>query len=184
MIGYLEGTVQAITKEGLILCVGSVGYDILSSRFRSSRVGEQLAIYTHLSVSSDNQPVLIGFNSLESRALFRQLLKVPGVGPKTALLVIDSATLSDINEAILEGDITFFTRVKGLGKKAAQKIILELKNTLVELEQSDEAHRDIYEALTSLRFSRSEISAAIKEHDLSNLKSEEAIRLVLQSLGK
>lgn len=183
MIGYLEGTILAYTNTGLILQVGPVGYDILSLRLQSMRVGDSLGVYTHLAVSSDNQPTLIGFDSLEARALFRQLLKVPGIGPKSALAVIDTAPLNEIKQAILEGDINFFTRVKGLGKKAAQKIILELKNQLIEPEDVSHQHSHIFQALTTLKFSRSEIQTAIKAHDLTGLSETESIRIVLQALG-
>lgn len=184
MIGYLEGTVLAHTNTGIILLVGSVGYDILGVRLQSNEIGSSLSLFTHLAVGSDNQPTLIGFIALESRVLFRQFLKVPGIGPKTALSVIDSAPLEDLKNAILEGDITFFTRVKGLGKKAAQKIILELKNQLVEPDDHNDSHTHIYAALTSLKFSRQEISEALKEHDLTNLSESDSIRIVLQSMGK
>lgn len=184
MIGYLDGTVLAHTDTGLILEVNSIGYDVLSTRLQSTRVGESLTVYTHLAVSSDNQPTLIGFTSLEARGLFRQLLKVPGIGPKSALAVLDSAPLDEIKSAILEGDINFFTRVKGLGKKAAQKILLELKDQLVELPVAAPQHQAIYQALTSLKFTRAEIAAALKQHDLSDLSENESIRLILQSLGQ
>jgi len=184
MIGYLEGIILAYSENGIILLVNSVGYDILGVKLQSHRIGESLALYTHLAVTSDNQPTLIGFASLEARSLFRQLLKVPGIGPKTALAVIESSPLDNIKQAILEGDLTFFTRVKGLGKKAAQKILLELKNLLIDEPLTHKTHSHIYEALTSLKFSHSEITEAISRHDLSGLSETESIKIVLKSLGK
>lgn len=183
MIGYLEGIIIAHTQQGIILLVNSVGYDILGTKLQD-QLGKQLAIYTHLAVGSDNQPTLIGFSTLEARTLFRQLLKVPGIGPKTALSITESAPLDNLRTAIVAGDLTFFTSVKGVGKKAAQKIILELKNQLVDDPQASSSHRHIYEALSALRFTNQEISQAIKAHDLTGLSENESIKIILQSLGK
>ena len=184
MIGYLEGTILTATSAGIILQVGSIGYDISSAKFSSLAPGDTLALYIHMSVGSDNQPTLIGFKNLEERELFRQLIKVPGVGPKTAQAVIESDSLDSVKSAIHTSDLSFFTSVKGVGKKAAQKIILELKSELVDDPIRTRTHAHIYEALTSLKFSNNEISTAIKSHDLSGLSESESIRIILQSLGR
>lgn len=184
MLAYLEGTVLAHTKSGIILLVGTHGFDILGLKLHEHRLGESLALYTHLAIDSNNQQTLIGFNSLEARDLFREFLKVPGVGPKTALAITESAPLEAIKDAIITSDLSFFTGVKGVGKKAGQKIILELKNQLVDDPISTRAHTPIYEALTSLRFTNQEITEAIKSHDLSGLSESESIKLILQSLGR
>lgn len=184
MIAYLEGTVLTHTAAGIILLVGSVGYDLLGLKLQENRVGDTLALYTHLAIDSNNQQTLLGFTSLEARDIFRRLLKVPGIGPKTALTITESAPLESLKTAILTGDLSFFTGVKGVGKKAGQKIILELKNQLVDDAVSTRTHAPIYEALTSLSFTNQEITAAIKAHDLTGLSESESIKLVLQSLGK
>jgi len=183
MIGYLEGIVLVHTETGIILQVGSIGYDLLGISLTNHPIGSSLSLFTHLSVGGDNQPTLIGFSSLESRSLFRSLLKVSGVGPKTALAVIESGSLDSVKTAIMGGDINFLTHVKGLSKKTAQKIILELKQQLVESPPPPH-FSSLYSALLSLKFSRVEIDQALSEHDLTDLTEEEGLRLILQSLGK
>jgi len=184
MIAYLEGTIRDYTKTGIILLVGQVGYEILGTRLQEHKLGTTLELYTHHAVDSNNNQSLIGFVSLDARDLFRQLLKVPGIGPKTALAITESAPQEALRQAIMTSDLSFFTNVKGVGKKAAQKIILELKNQLVDDPISTRTHAPIYEALTSLRFSNQEIRDAIKSHDLTGLTESESIKLVLQSLGR
>jgi holliday junction DNA helicase RuvA len=184
MIGYLEGTILTTTNTGIILLVGPIGYDIASLRLSGKSEGETLALYIHLAIDGNNQQTLIGFETLEGRTIFRQLLKVPGVGPKTALSVIESSPLDSVKNAIITSDLSFFTSVKGVGKKAAQKIILELKNELIDDPVSARTHAHIYDALTSLRFSNSEISRAIQSHDLAGLSESESIKIILQSLGR
>lgn len=184
MIGYLEGTVLAHTDAGILLQVGPVGYDVFGTKLLSHQIGARLQLFCHHHHDNNNQELLIGFESLESRVLFRRLLKVPGIGPKTALSVIEANSSSDIQQAILDGDINFFTRVKGLGKKAAQKIILELKNQLVDAPSLEATHSYIYDALTALNFSRSEITDGIKSLDLSDLSESDSIKIILQHLGK
>ena len=109
---------------------------------------------------------------------------MPGVGPKTALRIVEAAPLELLKNAILEGDITYFTRVKGLGKKNAQKIILELKNVLVETNTSNPSNQSLYDALRALRFTSQEIDQALKGLDLSGLSDQESLKLVLQTGGR
>ena len=184
MIGYLEGTILTTTNTGIILLVGSVGYDILSIKLATLNPGDKLSIYIHMAVNSSNQPTLIGFETIAGRQIFRQLLKVSGVGPKTALAIIESGPLDSVKTAITTSDLSFFTSIKGIGKKAAQKIILELRNELVDDAINTRTHAHIYDALTTLRFTSSEIHNAIKTHDLTGLSESESIKIILQSLGR
>ena len=183
MLAYLEGTIIAITGSGAIIQSGAVGYEVTSSRLATRKPGEKISLYTILHVSSDNQQILLGFESLEARGIYYQLIKVPGVGPRTALRIIEFAPVEALRGAILEGDFTFFTRVKGLGKKNAQKIILELKNTLVESTATPQ-NQELYNALRSLSFTTEEIDQATRNLDLSSLDEATALKVVLQSLGK
>lgn len=183
MLAYLEGSILALTTSGAIIQVGPVGYEVTSARLSAFAPGTPVKIYTVQHFSSDNQQLLLGFESLEARDLYFRLVKVPGIGPKSALKVIESASLESLRSAIIEGDLAFFSRVKGLGKKSAQKILLELKNTLVE-SSGEPKHPGIYEALRALRFTTSEIDTVLSQLDLSNLNENQALKLVLQSLGK
>jgi len=185
MIAYLEGTIIAHSNTGIVVQVGSVGYDVMSFRLKDRAVGEFVSLYTALHVGGDNQPILLGFGSLEERSIYWRLIKVPGVGPKTALRIVESASLDSLKRAIVEGDYTFFTRVKGLGKKNAQKIILELKNILVDsVGGGSPRNQVLYDALHSLKFTSQEIDHAVSKLDLTNLSDDQAIKLILQSMGK
>jgi len=183
MLAYLEGTIIAKTTSGAIIQSGSLGFEVVSQQLLNKSIGDQVTLYTVLHIGSDNQPILLGFDNLASRALYFQLVKVPGVGPKTAQKVIESATLSALQTAIIEGDYNFFTRVKGLGKKNAQKIILELKNILVEPATSRD-NQALYSALRALNFTTAEIDRATRNLDLAGLDESAALKLVLQSLGR
>lgn len=183
MIAYLEGTILSTTETGIILQVGSVGYELLSSKLQTHKIGESISVYTALHVGGDNQPILLAFESQDAKSIYTQLLKVPGVGPKTSLRIVESAPIESLKTAIVEGDYSFFTRVKGLGKKNAQKIILELKNTLITNPTLASQNNSLYEALRSLKFSNQEIDQAVKNLDLTGLSEQESLRLVLQSLG-
>nr|MBV6628828.1 Holliday junction branch migration protein RuvA [Oceanococcus sp. HetDA_MAG_MS8] len=132
MIGQLRGEVWSIAPPTLVLGAGGVGYelDLPLSAFTSLQVGQaDVALHTHL-VQRDDGSFLYGFLELGERELFRRLLKISGVGPKLALVLLSSLPPESLARCVQEGDVGPLTRVPGIGKKTAQRLLLELRGKL------------------------------------------------------
>lgn len=172
---------MAHTKEGAIIQVGDIGYECLGAWLKTLLVASPIELYTYHYLENQAIPRLIAVKSVEARELLIELLSVSGVGPKLAGRILDSLTPSALITAITSSDVDALSKVKGLGKKTAQKIILELGKTLV-LDTNVQAH-PYFEALTSLGFSRSEVEVAIKQTDVTGLSDNQAVAALLRSLG-
>lgn len=182
MIATLSGPILAHTPEGAIVGVGGIGYEVLGLWLGRLSVGTKLTLYTYHYLENQSLPRLVGCQTQEDRTLLLELIKVSGVGPKLASKILDAATVSAIKAAITTADLDFLTSIKGLGKKTAQKIILDLGKTLVEATTS--ANNYIYEALRELAFDKREIDHALEHLDLTGLSESSALAKVLQSLGR
>ena len=190
MIGYLKGQVSHISSENCLLNIGGVGYEIScpNRTLQQLKADEkvELFIYTHV---REDQLKLFGFKTETDKELFISILDVSGVGPKIALSILTAGTASQIKQAIAQADVNFFTQIKGLGKKNAQKIIIELKTKLgsvkeLDLAQSEaEYSPDVIAALQSFGFLKRDILKTLKTLD-SNLSEQELIKQSLTQLGK
>ncbi len=131
MIGSLRGRVDCVDAVSAIIEVGGVGYEIRmpSADLASMHAGQDVKVYTSLSVSQD-AVTLFGFSTLASKRMFLQLQKVSGVGPKVALSLLSTLPPDRLARAVADGDATALAKAPGLGKKGAQKIILELKGSI------------------------------------------------------
>ncbi len=186
MIAHLKGNLIFRSSDFLIIEVAQIGYQVYTTKFTHLNIGDPISLWTYYHVGSDNQPRLYGFETREAYLLFQEFLKVQGVGPKIALKIVESASPETIQTAILNKDLTFFTQIKGLGKKGAQKIILELQNVLVETapeSTSSSTQSTVRSALISLGFSTSEIQQALNQVDISQLSESAALEKLLQFLG-
>jgi holliday junction DNA helicase RuvA len=191
MIGLLNGTVVYREEPFFIIDVHGVGYKVLVPTGVFARVtaeGEQIKLYTHTHVREDLLE-LYGFVEMQDLKLFEYLISVSGVGCKTALTVFSVGSRKDIIRAITSNDVTFFTSVPRLGKKNAQKIIIELKNKLggeedLDLGAQDESSDEIISALKSLGFHPTEARKALKSLDGKGETVSEKVRLALKYLGK
>lgn len=190
MIGALKGTVLSKTRNPIILLVGGVGYAVyvapaLWSKLRS---GDNTMLYTYLHIREDTQD-LYGFTQLQELELFEMLQTVSGIGPRTALTIVDRGTTS-IQKAVAASDVDFFTTIPRLGKKNAQKIIIELKSKLGvggQLNLAEETigeTKEILEALISMGFNRREALEAVKKLGDENKTLEQKIRQALRLLAK
>jgi holliday junction DNA helicase RuvA len=191
MIGSLKGKV--ILKDGLnlLIDVNGVGYKVLVSEKiwnKSYLDGEIfLFIYSHIKEDAFD---LFGFKEIQDLKLFESLISVSGVGPKTAMSIFSVSDRNEIINAVLNGDVTFFTRIPRLGKKNAQKIIIELKskfkdNSSFDLSGGDQEEFDeISSALKAFGFNSREIADALKNIDPSAKTIDEKIKLSLKYLGK
>lgn len=190
MIGALRGTVLSIKKNPIVFFAGDVGYavSITDKLAKTLAVGKKTLLLVHTHVREDAIE-LFGFRTQEELALFELLLTVSGVGPKTALLVMNNGDEA-IKHAVRIGDVDFFTATPRLGKKNAQKIIIELKNKLGSVEDlnlRDERTPegdDVIEALVSMGFAKKEAQAVIKKIPKTEHTAEQKLRSALKLLGK
>lgn len=181
MIAYLRGKVLTTTLETAILDVNGVGYEVYCSggAFRKLRVGEVGELYTYLQVKEDGI-TLFGFESVKEKELFLKLITVSGVGPKMGIAVLASLSGEEFARAIATADVKRLSAVKGLGKKTAEKIVLELHGKIsaaevmsasgefdatlppadVRLSAADE---EAVQALMGLGFTRNESAQAVKK---------------------
>ena len=182
MISYLSGKLLHHTRDGAVIVVGGVGYDVIGLWLGRQTLGTELDIYTYHYIENESIPRLIGCQSMAGRDLLIELITVNGVGPKMASRILDAASVPAIKTAITSADLDFLTHIKGLGKKTAQKIILDLGKTLVEATSS--ANSYIYEALKELSFDKHEIDRVLESIDLTGLSESASLSLVLKALGK
>ncbi len=191
MISYLEGTVKFKGLNYLILLTHGVGYKVFvpTSILSAFPLNSPLNLYTHMNVKEDALD-LYGFEGLQDLQLYELLIGVSGIGPKTALAVFSYAKPEKIKGAITKGDFEFFTAVPRLGKKNAQKIIIELRSKLGSLEELDlnddgvGEQKEIIDALQSFGFTSLEAKEAMRGLPEDSTSVSEKIRLALKNLGK
>ncbi len=192
MIGYLKGKVKHVAPESVLLEVGGVGYEIVCSgaafsRLASVKSGEEGEVFTYLRVSEDDI-TLFGFADLREKELFLRLTSVQGVGAKVAMSILSSMRPADVSEAIATADAKRLSAAKGVGKKVAERIILELhgKISADELLGSESVggrvsaapmseDEDAVSALMGLGFTRQESAQAVSRAKAQGAKSVEEI---------
>lgn len=199
MFYYLDGTVAHVEAYLAVIDCGGVGYACRTTgtTIAQLKVGQRGKLYTYLNVA-EGVFDLYGFATQGELGSFKQLLSVSGVGPKAALAILSSCTPQNLAMAIITGDEKTLTAAPGIGKKIAQRIILELKDKLAR-EQSDlpvpfggfsaaaaEKSKAVEaaQALAVLGYSTQEVSAALKGIDVENLPLEEIIRQSLKRMVK
>jgi len=189
MIGFLSGKVHLKLLDSIILLVNGIGYRILvpSSTYASILPQSPLELHIHSHIREDCFD-LYGFKTSEELSLFNLLLSVSGIGPKTALLVIDRG-VEKTKTAIIKADVDFFTLIPRLGRKNSQKIIIELKNklgSLIELDLAAESGetQDAAEALKSMGYTKQEALSALKNMPESEETLEQKIRYALKNIGR
>ena len=198
MIAYLRGKVLAVTEETAIVDVNGLGYELYCSAgaFRRAIVGETVELYTYLQVKEDGV-TLFGFESPREKELFLKLISVSGVGPKYAIGVFTAISADDFALAVASADVKRLSAAKGLGKKTAEKIVLELhgKISAAEVmsasgeertpnaktqEKLSPADEDAVAALMGLGFTRSESVQAVKK--ARSLGAESVEEIILKAL--
>lgn len=191
MIAALKGIVDTIDTPYIIVDVNGIGYKVLVSNtiLSSLSIGAPIKLFTYTHVREDLLE-LFGFLHLSDLKLFEKLISISGIGPKTAVGIFTLGTGSEIINAISQGDVTFFSGVPRLGKKNAQKIILELKGKLIddaELLGSSglsNGNGEVIAALQHFGFSTREAQDALQNISANGQTTEEKIKLALKYLGK
>lgn len=200
MYAFIEGEVCEKLAGSLVLLAAGVGWQLNCSNNTlqaAPPVGGKMRCYTFLSVREDAME-LFGFATREEKEMFLQLTSVSGIGPKTALGVLGSMPLRDLNLAILLGDVNALSRAPGIGKKTAQRIALELKDKISQADVSQSASAaagqpaqvlsgdavsEAIEALTALGYSSTEARNAISQIRDQADRPEEMIRLALRAMA-
>ena len=190
MIGRLSGILLEKNPPQLLLDVHGVGYDIdvlMSTFYNLPGIGEKLSLLTHHAVREDGH-FLYGFATEAERFAFRQLLKISGIGARTALSVLSGLSVADLAQAIARQEIGRLVKIPGIGKKTAERLLLELKGKLAETLPStqnaaDDQQHDILNALLALGYNDREASAAL-QHLPPGLTTSDGIRQALKLLSK
>jgi holliday junction DNA helicase RuvA len=178
MLGSLTGTITARLDQRILLEVNGIGYWVHTGSWQPEG---SITAYLYHQVREDAQ-VLYGFASLPTLALFERLISVNGVGPKAAMAILSLGSNDRIESAIRAGDTSFLALAPGIGSKAAQKIILELRGRLPEAEEMpSSSHQDVLAALESLGYKAADITPVLKKLPAELKTLDEQIRWVLQN---
>jgi Holliday junction DNA helicase RuvA len=188
MIAYLEGTVRALRDNHCILLVGGVGYKVFATKETVARLTLEgnASFWIHHAIREDALD-LFGFPAQEELSLFQLLLTVSGIGPKSALGILDIASSDTLRSAIASGNAGYLTNVSGIGKKTAEKIVLELKDKISRTGNAGPAmpkgDMEALEAMRALGYSADEGRKALRNvpHDIEG--SSERLREALRILG-
>ena len=198
MIGRLQGTILEKQPPTILLDVQGVGYELeasMSTFYNLPECGENIILHTHLVVREDAQ-LLYGFFSLIERMMFRNLIKISGVGPKLALTILSGMSAEDFTRCILEEDSKTLTKLPGVGKKTAERLVIELKDRLQKddsiklpgatdtgrapLERQENPVNDAVSALISLGYKAQQASQMVRDLDVEDKSTEDIIRAALQ----
>ncbi len=190
MISYLKGIILFKNPNSLVINVNGIGYEVFVSIniLSNYNPGSQIEIFTYHNIKEDAQD-LFGFKTADELGLFKKLITVSGVGPKTAMSFFSVSNINEIENAIANEDITFITRIPGIGKKTAERIVLELKNKIsASLSPSGKpirpADNDVIDALVGLGYNLSQAREAVAAVPDGTEKTEEKIKAALKALNK
>ena len=198
MIARLAGTLIHKQAPLMVIDIAGVGYEVeapLSVFYELPDTGQPVVILTHLSIKDDSH-TLYGFSSEEQRTLFRQLLKISGIGAKLALTILSGASGDELARYVTENDTASLTRLPGIGKKTAERIIIELRDKLDSMPvggsvtprpgaaMPGDAVSEATHALTALGYKPQEVNHMIRIAAQPDMDAEEIIRHALQSMVK
>ena len=191
MIGRLHGKLIEKTPPQVLVDVGGVGYEVdvpMSTFCNLPAEGSEITLLTHFIVREDAQ-LLYGFATAAERQTFRALIRISGVGPRIALAVLSGMSTQDLADAVEQGNATLLTRVPGIGKKTADRLVLELKGKLAgnafapARGAASAAQADILSALMALGYSEREAQASVRALP-AEVTVSEGIRLALKALAR
>ncbi|MBU2592731.1 MAG: Holliday junction branch migration protein RuvA [Patescibacteria group bacterium] len=190
MIGSLRGKIIYKGLDRVEIDTGGIGWEVFVSRNDLSGIGlndlVELFIFHH---TAENTSSLFGFLIRKDKHVFEMLISVSGVGPKTAIEIFSAGKGERILKAVAEADVDFFQQVKGVGKKGAQRIIIDLKAKVgsardLDFEREAGANEVVYQALSNLGFRKEEIRQAVNLLPEKIANDDEKIKFILKSIGK
>jgi len=191
---YIKGRVVKIKDDYVIIDNGGIGYRVFTSRYSINNmdIGDTLTMYLDLNLREDGI-YLYGFTSEEELKIFNMLRLVSKIGPKVALNILSTLTPNEIKSAIYNNDIDSFVKVPGIGKKTANRIVLELKDRIkgediisgIVAQDKDEDNLQIaIEGMMSLGYTKGEVLKVVKDLDISQMDAEQIIREALKRFSK
>jgi Holliday junction DNA helicase RuvA len=199
LIGFLRGKLAAKHPPALLLDVHGVGYEVeapMSTFYGLPAVGAEVGLHTHLVVREDAH-VLFGFGTERERSLFRELIKVSGVGPRIALGILSGATVEEFHRCVETQDTAALTRIPGIGRKTAERLIVEMRDRLKALgsgtpfevkgpvgsgtQAAPNPHAEAFSALVALGYKPPEVTRLLQKVDASVTTTEELIRHALRA---
>ncbi|MEN9582969.1 MAG: hypothetical protein RL641_923 [Candidatus Parcubacteria bacterium] len=190
MIAFVKGKITDISDRSVIIETQGVGYEVSTTTdtLATAQIGTELALFTHLVVREDSME-LYGFKTRQELTFFQMLITVSGVGPRSAIAIVSLGSIESIQRAIGSGDVGYLTSVSGIGKKTAEKIIIDLRDKLAAL-----GHRmgngefsgdsDALEALVKLGYSQTEARDAVKRIPPTITNTNDKIKEALKYIGK
>lgn len=187
MISTIRGTVRHKEPGYLIVEVGGLGYKVFGTTDLTLEAaeGSDLFLWTH-HVVRENAQELFGFMEKESLEVFELLLSISGIGPRTALSILNVATPSMLRQAVVQNDTSYLTKVSGIGKKTAEKIVLELRDKLGQVSSKGKTNlgeeADVYEALLSLGYGERDVRETLKKLGQTSGTPSERVRAALKLL--
>jgi len=191
MISYLEGTVVTVKNKYLVVRAGNIGYKVFATtdtRLKCPK-GKEVSLYTHLAVKDDALD-LYGFTTEEELEYFELLLTLSGIGPKSAIGILEVASPAIIRTAIISEDSSHLTKISGIGKKNADKIVSGLANKVsaleseIEIAKKETGSTDTMDALLSLGYTQKDARDIMQKMPKDITKTEEKIKYALKNLGK
>jgi Holliday junction DNA helicase RuvA len=198
VIGYLKGRLAAKQPPALMIDVNGVGYELeapMSTFYGLPALGEPVALFTHLVVREDAH-ILFGFGTEGERRLFRGLLKISGVGPKIALGLLSGASVEEFLRIVEAEDVAMLTRIPGIGRKTAERVIIEMRDSVQKLASTTtmgealaaagpaSPQGEAFSALVALGYKPPEASRLLKAADEPGLSTTELIRRALKAAAK
>ena len=192
MISRLTGILAAKRAPQILIDCNGVGYEAdvsMTTYYQLPEVGQQLSIWTHLLVKDDSHS-LVGFSGEAERRLFRQLIRINGVGPKMALAILSGIDDQQFALCIANGDVAMLTRLPGVGKKTAERLIIEMRDRIDRTTAEPgsvrksslrtEPRNEAFDALISLGYRANEINRLLGKLDIADKTAEDIIRLALR----
>ena len=183
MIYFLRGKVAHFDGDTIIVDVRDVGYQVYVSHLEDYEIGEEVYLYTHEVVREDDQ-YLVGFKSLEEKSVFLALIKVKGLGPKSAIGALSETTPQQVINAIASNNVAYLKKLPGIGAKAAAQIILDLKGELTGSKGDPGVYEEVYDALKELGFKGAAIDRVLATINEPDAKPEDVLRIALSKLRK
>jgi len=191
MISYLKGTISYIGENFIEIINNNIGYKVFVAGdiLNLVKIDQEIEVYCYQNVKEDALD-LYGFDSREKLYLFEKLVSVSGIGPKTALGVLALATVDEIESAIIRGDASILTKVSGIGKKTAERIVLELKNKFAKGgaalngKESQSEDADVIDGLVGLGYAIEDARKSLRQLDDNIEGSDKKIKECLKLLGK
>jgi holliday junction DNA helicase RuvA len=198
LIGHLRGKLSAKHPPLLLVEVGGIGYEVeapMSTFYGLPAVGDEVSLHTHMVVREDAH-ILFGFGTERERSLFRELIKVSGVGPRIALGILSGASVEEFHRSVEARDVASLTRIPGIGRKTAERLIVEMRDRLETLggapfavgpggaQAQGSPQAEAFSALVSLGYKPAEVTRLLQNIDQSVTSTEEMIRHALRSAAK